>query len=100
MYGHIGSMRVKPGHRDEVAARLAAGSEALRSAGCHAYVVAVSDSDPDVVWVTEIWESQEHHAGSLRLPEVQAAIAATMPMLTGDFTGQGTTIVGGLGTPG
>lgn len=93
-------MRVRPGHVDEVAARLADGSGALREAGCHAYVVAVSDSDPDVVWVTEIWESREHHDASLRLPEVQGAIAATMPLLAGDFTSHGTTIVGGLGVPG
>ena len=31
------------------------------------------------------------------LPEVQAGIAATMPKLTGEFTGQELHVVGGLG---
>jgi quinol monooxygenase YgiN len=47
--------------------------------------------------VTEIWDSGDHHDESLQLPAVKAAIAAAMPMLTGEFTRQELTVVGGLG---
>jgi len=96
-YGYFGTMRVKPGHRDEVVATLVSGQEALAAAGCDLYAVGTSDSDKDLVWVNEIWVSKEAHDGSLQLPEVKAAIAKTMPLLTGEFTSQEIDIVGGLG---
>lgn len=102
-YGYFGTMRVKPGHRDEVVATLVSGQEALKAAGCDLYAVGVSDSDEDgdkdLVWVNEIWVSKEAHHASLQLPEVKAAIAKTMPLLTGEFTGQEVDVVGGLGVP-
>ncbi len=97
MFGYIGSMRTRPGQREEVVAILLDGVEGLRAAGCHLYVVGVSDTDPDLVVVTEVWQSREHHARSLHLPETKAAIARAMPLLTGEFTGQETTVRGGLG---
>lgn len=96
-YGYFGTMRVKPGHRDEVVATLVSGQEGLKAAGCDLYAVGTSDSDKDLVWVNEIWVSKEAHDGSLQLPEVKAAIAKTMPLLTGEFTSQEIDIVGGLG---
>lgn len=92
-------MRVKPGHRDEVVATLVSGADGLKAAGCDLYVVGTSDSDKDLVWVNEVWVSKEAHANSLQLPEVKAAIARTMPLLTGEFTSQELDIVGGLGVP-
>ena len=50
-----------------------------------------------MIWVTEIWESAERHEASLQVPETKAAIAKAMPMLTGEFTRQELTVVGGLG---
>lgn len=61
------------------------------------YIVFASDTDPDTVWVTEVWESKEKHDASLQLPETKAAIAKAMPMLTGEFTRQELFVVGGLG---
>lgn len=37
------------------------------------------------------------HDASLQLPETRAAIGSAMPMLTGEFTGRETAVVGGLG---
>lgn len=96
-YGHIGSIRTQPGRAAEFAALLASGADRLKDVGCQLYVVALSAADPDVVWVSEVWDSQEHHAASLQLPEVKDAIARAMPMLTGEFTRQELTVVGGLG---
>ena len=69
------------------------------TAGCDLYVVAVSDTDADMIWVTEVWQGKEQHDASLELPATRAAIAVAMPMLTGEFTGQELTVVGGLGVP-
>lgn len=99
-YGYFGTMRVKPGHRDEVVATLVGGADGLRAAGCDLYVVGTSDTDKDLIWVNEVWVSKEAHASSLQLPEVKAAITKTMPLLTGEFTGQELDIAGGLGVPG
>jgi quinol monooxygenase YgiN len=96
-YGYLGSMRARPGHRDEVVAILVSGADGLRAAGCLLYIVNVADTDPDTIWVFEAWQSKAHHDASLQLPETRAAIATAMPMLTGEFTSQETTVVGGLG---
>jgi quinol monooxygenase YgiN len=98
-YGYMGTMRVKPGHRDEVVATLVGGADGLRAAGCDLYVVGTSDTDKDLIWVQEVWASREAHQASLQLPEVKAAIAKTMPLLTGEFTSQELDIAGGLGVP-
>jgi len=90
-------MRTVPGKRDDVVAILLRAAEALRPAGCHLYVVSVSEDDAETISVFEVWESAEHHRASLQLPETQAAIAEAMPMLTGEFTSQEFTVVGGLG---
>lgn len=94
-YGYIGSMRTRPGRRDEVAEILMGGADGLRAAGCDLYVVSVSDDD--TIWVTEVWQSREHHDASLQFPETKAAIAKAMPMLTGEFTRQELQVLGGLG---
>ncbi|MET8834770.1 putative quinol monooxygenase [Micromonospora sp. NPDC004540] len=96
-YGYLGSMRTTPGCRDDVVAILLSGVEGLREVGCELYVVGVSDQDDVTIWVTEVWRSKEHHDASLRLPETRAAIARAMPMLTGEFTRQELTVLGGLG---
>lgn len=96
-YGYIGSMKARPGHRDEVMALLLGGVEGLRAAGCDIYLVGASDADDDTIWVSEVWKSKEHHDASLQLPEAKAAIGRAMPMLTGEFTSREMTIAGGLG---
>lgn len=96
-YGYIGSMRVKPGHRDEVAAILVSVSEELPQLGCLLYVVSLSDTDDDMIWVSEVWQTKEEHDASLQTAEAREAIGKAMPMLTGEFTNQELTVVGGLG---
>jgi|SRR5580698_2123085 quinol monooxygenase YgiN len=96
-YGYIGSMRAKDGCRDDVIAILLSGADGLRAAGCQLYAVGTDPADGGLIWVTEIWDSAEHHTASLQLPETRAAIGKAMPMLTGDFTRQEVTVVGGLG---
>jgi quinol monooxygenase YgiN len=96
-YGYLASMKTKPGHRGDVVDILVSGADGLRAVGCHLYVVSVSDTDDVTIWVSEVWQSKERHDASLQLPEVKAAIGKAMPMLTGEFTSQEVTVVGGLG---
>jgi quinol monooxygenase YgiN len=99
-YGYLGTMRTQPGLRDEVVRSLVEGAEAVRAVGCQLYVVSVNAQDPDRIWVNEVWDSKEQHDASLQLPAVKAAIAETMPKLTGEFTGQELQVIGGLGVKG
>jgi quinol monooxygenase YgiN len=96
-YAYIATMKTQPGQRDAVVSILLEGVAGLRDAGCGSYIVSVSDKDPDMIWVTELWLSKQHHDASLQLPETKAAIRRAMPMLTGEFTGQELSVVGGLG---
>ena len=94
MYGLIGQIASAPGKRDELAAILA-GMGSMP--GCLSYVVANDSTDPDALWVTEIWESKQAHADSLSLPDVQAAIAKGRPLIAGFETRVETEPVGGVG---
>ena len=97
MYGYVGTMRTRPGSREDVVSIVLADVDDLCAAGCESYVVSRSDTDDDLIWVFEVWHSKAHHEASLQLPTVKAAISAAMPMLTGEFTGHELTVAGGLG---
>src|SRR4051794_3552180 len=86
-FANVGTLGVVPGKRDELVGLLAARNDALQQAGCLAYEVGVNDDEPNTVFVVELWKSAEAHQLSLALPEVQAAIAAARPLLSGTFGG-------------
>lgn len=102
MYGLHGSLRAHPGQRDELVRHLLEAARALESfEGCHLYVVSEDAADPDLVWVTEVWESQGAHRASLQLEPVQALIAAARPLLAAPPEGGSEMIpVGGKGLDG
>jgi quinol monooxygenase YgiN len=76
-----GRLAAHAGRRDELLAIMAEGEQHEPMPGCRLYLVAVDETDPDGVWVTEVWESEEAHAASLQLDHVQAQIARAMPLL-------------------
>lgn len=78
-YGLIGHLTAQPGQRAELAAILTEGSSEMP--GCLSYVVAEDVTDPDGLWVTEIWRDQAFHESSLQLPSVQEAIARGRPLI-------------------
>lgn len=56
----------QPGRGDGLAALLLRAAKSLQDvAGCELYVVNRSSTEPDVVWVTELWLSQEALEASL-----------------------------------
>ena len=81
MYGLIGKMTAMPGQRDPLIAVLLEGVAGMP--GCLSYVVARDPADADALWVTEVWESQASHEGSLALPSVREAITQGRPMIAG-----------------
>lgn len=97
MYGLIGKMTAVGGARDELAAILLEGTDAMP--GCLSYVVAVDPTDADSLWITEVWESEESHRASLALPGVQAAIARGRPLIAGMSDRVETRPLGGHGLP-
>lgn len=81
MFGLIGKMRAAAGKRGELIAILSGGTHAMP--GCISYVVAEDPADADVLWVTEIWDSEDSHKASLQLQSVKDAIAKGRPLIAG-----------------
>ena len=78
-----------PGHRDELVATLTRRDEVLRELGCSLYEVGVHADAPDTVFA-----AQEAHRHFLESAQVQAAIAAARPILSGEFGGFRIDVVG------
>lgn len=93
-YANVGTLGAVPGKRDELVVHLTSSKPGLVETGCLLYEVGVSDDEPDTVFVAELWTSAEAHRASLELPEVQEAIAAARPLLSGQFGGFAFDVVG------
>lgn len=78
LHGRLGA---HPGKRDELLLILSEDEQSEPMPGCHLYLIAVDGTDPDGVWITEVWESEDAHTASLQLDRVKAQIARAMPIL-------------------
>lgn len=81
MFGMIGKMRAAAGKRAELIAILADSTETMP--GCLSYIVAEDASDPDGIWITEVWTDEASHKASLQLASVKAAITKARPIIAG-----------------
>jgi quinol monooxygenase YgiN len=97
MWGMIGKMTVLPGKRDEMIAILK--GSAANMPGCLSYVVAKDAGDENVMWVTEVWDSQASHDASLALPAVKEAIPRGKALVTSFERVAVTTPMWGVGLP-
>jgi len=95
MYGLIGKMTATPGRRDALISILLEGVADMP--GCLSYIVATDPGDPDVIWITEVWDGKASHEASLALPSVKQAIARGRPMIAAFGDSVVTTPVGGHG---
>lgn len=95
MYGLIGQMKAVPGMRDKLVTILLEGVSGMP--GCLSYVIAHDPLDPNSIWITEVWDSQENHRMSLSMPSVQHAIQLGKPLIAGFGERFVTTPVGGHG---
>ena len=95
MFGLIGKMVATPGNRDALAAIILGGSGTMP--GCRSYVVARDPRDAEALWITEVWESAEHHKASLALPAVREAIAKARPLIASVGDSVQSEPIGGIG---
>jgi quinol monooxygenase YgiN len=79
MYGLIGKMTAQAGKRDELVKILLDGVAGMP--GCLSYIVANDPTDPNLIWITEAWESKHAHGASLTLPSVKDAITKGRPLI-------------------
>ncbi|HKS80714.1 MAG TPA: antibiotic biosynthesis monooxygenase [Candidatus Acidoferrales bacterium] len=72
MWGMIVKVTTVTGKRDEMIGVLK--GSAANMPGCLSYVVAKDAADENILWVTEVWDSEESHDAALSLPAVKDAI--------------------------
>ena len=83
-FGMFGKVVAKPGERDTVVKHLLEAARLLTPLeGCELYIVNVSPTEPDAIWVTEVWRSEADHDESLKMERVRALIARTRPLIAG-----------------
>lgn len=99
--GRYAKALAKPGKGEELAQKLLEVARALREApGCQLYVINRSLADPDVIWVTELWQSQEQLDAALESPEARERIPATLELVRdGGFERVELEPLGGAGYP-
>ncbi|CAD5283309.1 MULTISPECIES: putative quinol monooxygenase [unclassified Imperialibacter] len=98
-YGLFGQLKAKPGKGDELMAILmeSAGTD-IRMPGCLQYLIGKDPDNEDLILISEVWETKEDHANSLKLESVRAAITRAMPLLDGmPEKGIVWEVMGGLG---
>lgn len=95
MYGLIGRIIAQPGKRDELLGLLLDGTGEMP--GCVSYIISRDPSEPDSIWVTEVWESAESHQASLAIPAVQETISKARPLIAGMADRRELEPVGGTG---
>jgi quinol monooxygenase YgiN/uncharacterized cupin superfamily protein len=80
--GRYAKMTAQPGQGDALAATMLDVARGLRdTAGCELYVVNRSTSDPDVIWVTEQWTSQEQLDEALQSPGARERIQEVLAIV-------------------
>lgn len=89
-----------PGKGEELAQKLLDVARALKDVpGCQLYVVNRSQADPDVVWVTELWQSQAQLDAALETPDARARIPEVLGLVRdGGFERIDLEPLGGVGT--
>ncbi len=83
-FGLYGKIAVYPGQRDAMVEVLLEAAALLeRDPHCELYTVNISPTEPDVVWVTEVWRSQADHEASLTRDDIQELIKGGRALIVG-----------------
>ena len=83
-YGCYVKFTARPGQRDALVQHLLSAAALVeKAAGYEVYLINTSPTEPESVWVTEVWRSQEEHDASLTIESVQAKIKQVLPLLAG-----------------
>ncbi len=81
MYGIIGKITATEGGREQLISILLEGTRDMP--GCLSYIVSKDTSDPNGIWISEVWKDEESHQKSLTLPAVQEAMRKGRPLMAG-----------------
>jgi quinol monooxygenase YgiN len=96
-FGLYGKLIAQEGQRDALVQILLEAAESMHSVeGCEMYAVNISESEPDSVWVVEIWRDEAAHAASLTLESTKTLIQRGKPLIAG-MDGVRLQVVGGKG---
>ena len=80
----LNRLTTKPGRRDRVVEILLESGKLFDdNAACRLYLVAESADDPNLIWVVDLWTSEEKHAEALEVPEMRPFVEECMPLLEG-----------------
>jgi quinol monooxygenase YgiN len=83
-FGLYGKCIAHPGKRDELVQVLLEAASLIEDVeGCELYVVNITDEEPDVIWVTEVWVDQAAHQDSLTLEATKKFIQRGRPLIAG-----------------
>ena len=99
-YGCYVKFTARPGQRDALVQHLLRAADGVRLvAGCQLYLINTSPTEPESVWVTEVWRSQQEHDASLTIEGAKEAIQHVLPLLAGSPEKIDLLPVGGKGLP-
>jgi quinol monooxygenase YgiN len=83
-YALLNRLTARPGQRLRVVEiLLESGGLFEDNPACLLYVVTESTDDPNVVWVIDLWTSQEAHAEALKAPQLRPFVEEAMALLEG-----------------
>lgn len=99
--GRYAKATAKPGQGDALAQAMLEVADGLRDIpGCELYVINRSATDPDVIWVTELWQSQAQLDAALASDGARARIPEVLELVAeGGFERIDLVPLGGLGHP-
>ena len=104
MVGRQVLFSAKPGRGETLARVMLDVAHALEgTAGCRLYAISRAVDDPDAIWVTELWESQQAIDASLAVLQSEtgrARLGEVMALLTGPPHRTDLQPLGGVGVDG
>lgn len=96
-FAMFGKLTAVPGKRQELAAMMLSSGDTLSGMeGCIYYIIHEAEEEPDVLWITELWESREAHAASLQNEQVRELIGRCRHLIA-DAGGIKVKPLGGVG---
>jgi quinol monooxygenase YgiN len=91
-------MTARSGEGVALAAVMLRVAEALEGApGCVLYIINRTPTEPDTVWVTELWRSREDLEAALKLDSARALMPEVMDLLDGPVEAIDLEPLGGVG---
>ncbi len=81
-FATFGAFKPKEGKEEELLAVLTDAARSMSSyEGCEEYRVYRDDNGEGLIWVSEVWTSEEAHKNCLQDPVVRESITKGMPLI-------------------